>query len=337
MAVPKTNSKPQTSNSKEALRGLRFGVWSLNFCIWLSRVFCGLCLAFGISSCVPSTRPTVKIGLVAPFEGRYREIGEEVIYSARLAMREANASGGLGGYSVELMALDDDGDPAQAAEQARKLATDPQVVGVIGDWLDSTTVAAAPVLDEAGIPFLATTIAADLPATAFRLWLTESAYLAAAPDSLHCPLPCDDLETLDWLLSPTLPHTHTLTGPPLWGLRQFPRLAPDAAEGIYFIAPAPLPANSTDPTFADRYRAVSPGVEPRFLAVLAYDAAEILFSAIERDAQAAGKPTRAGVAAALATTDYSGLSGRFTFDADHNWTAAEGWLYQWHDGTIIKP
>ncbi len=330
MAVPKKNSKLQISKSKRGLRSLEFEIWSLKFGIWV--------LGFGIlTACVPSTLPTVKIGLVAPFEGRYREIGEEVIYAARLAVREANANGGLGGYSVELMAFDDGGDPAQAAEQARKLATDPQVVGVIGDWLDSTTVAAAPVLDEAGIPFLATTIAADLPATAFRLWLTDSAYLAAAPDSLHCPLPCDDLETLDWLTAHCPLPTDDCLGPPLWGLRQFPRLAPDAAEGIYFIAPAPLPADSTDPKFADRYRAVSPGVEPRFLAALAYDAAEILFSAIERDAQANGEPARAGVAAALATTDYSGLSGRFTFDADHNWTAAEGWVYQWHDGTIIKP
>ncbi|MEK7277175.1 MAG: ABC transporter substrate-binding protein, partial [Chloroflexota bacterium] len=149
---------------------------------------------------MPSTLPTVKIGLIAPFEGRYREIGEEVIYSVRLAVREANANGGLGGYSVELMAFDDGGDPAQAEEQARKLAADPQVVGVIGDWLDSTTLAAAPVLDEAGIPFLATT-AGILPPSSFRLWLPDSAYLAAAPDSLHCPLPCNDLDNLDWLSS----------------------------------------------------------------------------------------------------------------------------------------
>ncbi len=325
MDAPKKNPKSQLPNPNSGA----FVQFVAAFGIWV--------LGLGISSCAPSTRPTVKVGLIAPFEGRYREIGDEVIYSARLAVREANASGGLGGYSVELMALDDDGDPAQAAEQARKLATDPQVVGVIGDWLDSTTVAAAPVLDEAGIPFLATTIAADLPATSFRLWLTSSAYLAAAPDSLHCPLPCDNLEDLDWLDSAfRIPHS-TILGPPLWGLRQFPRLAPDAAEGIYFIAPAPLPADSADPTFADRYRAVSPGVEPRFLAALAYDAAKILFGAIERDAQAGGEPTRAGVAAALATTDYSGLSGRFMFDADHNWAEAAGWVYQWHDGAITPP
>src|SRR3972149_3971871 len=147
MDARKINSKFQISNSKVALRSLEFGrfAWSLKFVIWV--------LGFGIlTACAPSTRPTIKIGLVAPFEGRYREIGEEVIYSARLAVREANANGGLGGYSVELMAFDDGGDPAQAEEQARKLATDPQVVGVIGNWLDSTTTADPPGPDASRTP-----------------------------------------------------------------------------------------------------------------------------------------------------------------------------------------
>src|SRR5919108_607445 len=76
-------------------------------------------VAFVLTACVPVTRPVVKIGLVAPFEGRYREVGYEVIYAVRLAVREANAGGGVAGYSVELTALDDGGDSALAAHQAR--------------------------------------------------------------------------------------------------------------------------------------------------------------------------------------------------------------------------
>src|SRR5437773_8430394 len=55
-----------------------------------------------LPACVPVTRPIVKIGLVAPFEGRYRDVGYEVIYAVRLAVREANASGGVAGFAVEL-------------------------------------------------------------------------------------------------------------------------------------------------------------------------------------------------------------------------------------------
>ena len=59
-------------------------------------------------------RPTVKIGLVAPFEGRYRYVGYDVFYAVRLALQEVNAAGGVGGYHVELVAYDDGADPAMA-------------------------------------------------------------------------------------------------------------------------------------------------------------------------------------------------------------------------------
>jgi len=102
-----------------------------------------------------SVRPSIKIGLVAPFEGRYRYIGYDVLYAVRLALREANSDGGVGGYSVELVAYDDRGDPELAIQQARKLAVDPQVVAVIGHFQEQTTEAAAPVYDDSGIPLVA--------------------------------------------------------------------------------------------------------------------------------------------------------------------------------------
>ena len=113
------------------------------------------CLLLVASCSFPgSTWPTAKIGLVAPFEGRYRYVGYDVIYAVRLALREANEIGGVGGYNVELVAYDDGGDPLQAAEQARKLAVDPAVIAVIGHLREETTVAALSVYAEAGIPLV---------------------------------------------------------------------------------------------------------------------------------------------------------------------------------------
>ncbi len=100
-------------------------------------------------------RPTVKIGLVAPFEGRYRYVGYDVIYAVRLALREVNAAGGVGGYGVELVAYDDGADPAMAVEQARKLAVDPQVIAAIGHFREGTTAAALDTYAGAGIPLVA--------------------------------------------------------------------------------------------------------------------------------------------------------------------------------------
>lgn len=102
-----------------------------------------------------SVRPTVKIGLVAPFEGRYRYVGYDVIYAVRLALREANEGGGLNGHGVELAAFDDRGDPAAAGEQVPKLAVDPQVLAALGHFRRETTLAAAPGYADAGLPLLA--------------------------------------------------------------------------------------------------------------------------------------------------------------------------------------
>jgi len=96
--------------------------------------------------------PTVKIGLVAPFEGRYRYVGYDVIYAVRLALREVNASGGVGGYSVELVAYDDAADPAMAVEQVRKLSVDPEVVAALGHFRPETTAVALGVYAEEGMP-----------------------------------------------------------------------------------------------------------------------------------------------------------------------------------------
>jgi ABC-type branched-subunit amino acid transport system substrate-binding protein len=84
----------------------------------------------------------IKIGLVAPFEGRYRSIGYEAIYAARLAIREINGQGGINGYRIELVALDDRGEPDQAIVAARKLTIDPQVIAVIGHYRPASTDAA---------------------------------------------------------------------------------------------------------------------------------------------------------------------------------------------------
>jgi ABC-type branched-subunit amino acid transport system substrate-binding protein len=294
-----------------------------------------------VPACVPVTRPVIKIGLVAPFEGRYRDVGYEVIYAVRLAVREANAAGGVAGYGVELTALDDSGDPASAAEQARKLGTDPQIAGVIGDWLDATTLDAAPIYAAEGIPFLATGGTA-LPPEAFRLWLTADALRQASAEGVLCPLPCDSLDTLggsaDWLAQTRASNNSAIIfGPPLWGQPQFATLASSLANGVRFVAPAPLPADSTDPGFADRYRAISNGVEPHSNAVLAYDAARLLFAAIAQTARGSGAPSRAAVSEALAQISYSGLSGPMHFDTDHNWAEAKGWVYEWEYGQIRRP
>jgi ABC-type branched-subunit amino acid transport system substrate-binding protein len=304
---------------------------------WLLLV---MAAAAGLSACLPVSRPLIKLGLVAPFEGRYRDLGYEVIYAVRLAVREANAAGGAGGYSLALMAYDDSGDADQAAEQARKAASDPDVLGVIGHWLPATTQAAAAVYAEAGLPLLAPNTGSEapgLPDAVYRLGLPAATELAALPAGAEvCPAPCDALDDLTWLLNARAQHPGgALVGPALWGEAQFLALAGPAAEGTYFITAAPYPADSTDPAFAERYAAISNGVVPRANAVLAYDATRLLIEAIGAAADEQVTPNRAGVDAALAVTALDGLSGTLGFDADRRWVTAEAWVYQWQAGTAV--
>jgi ABC-type branched-subunit amino acid transport system substrate-binding protein len=100
--------------------------------------------------------PVLKIALVGPFEGAHRAIGYDVIYAARLAVREINQEGGIGGYRISLVSLDDSGDPELARAVAESQVIDPAVVAVVGHWLPETTAAAKPIYASAGLPFLAT-------------------------------------------------------------------------------------------------------------------------------------------------------------------------------------
>lgn len=102
-----------------------------------------------------SVKPTVKIGLAAPFEGLYRDLGYEVLHAVRLAVRQRNAAGGVGDrYLVELVALNDFNEPGEAMQQAREMAADPGVLGVLGGWSVGTASAAAPEYERLGLAFL---------------------------------------------------------------------------------------------------------------------------------------------------------------------------------------
>jgi len=114
-----------------------------------------LCLATLTSCTLPgTTRPMVKIGLVAPFEGWYRPRGYDALWAVRLAVQEANRRGGVAGYPVELVALDDHLDPQWAPQRARELVADPAVMGAVGCFSPATAQAVRPVCSAAGLPLI---------------------------------------------------------------------------------------------------------------------------------------------------------------------------------------
>ncbi len=120
-------------------------------------VFCLLITLVGLLMTACDTRgvdPVLKIGLVAPFEGEQRGIGYDVLYSARLAVREINAAGGVDGYRLNLVAYDDSTYPSEAESVAEALIVDPAVIAVLGHWQPQTNAAAQPLYAAAEMPYV---------------------------------------------------------------------------------------------------------------------------------------------------------------------------------------
>jgi ABC-type branched-subunit amino acid transport system substrate-binding protein len=255
-----SNIESQISNFKsQRIRRARV------FCLLIFE-FCNLILA----SC-GSTRPVVKFGLVAPFEGRYRPVGYDAIYAARLAVRERNAAGGVRGYRVELVAYDDGGDAQAAKERARQLALDPQVVAVIGHYRVDTSRAAWDIYAREALPLIAPVIPAD-----------------SLPDATCAG--CSFPEAFR-----TGPMSQAISG----SISLDQVFVGGAMTGTVFATGAPWP-NDIQGTqqFIANYRTVSNGAEPGPYAWATYQAAQMLFDAM---AHAPGNLTRREVGTQLAT------------------------------------
>lgn len=150
-------------------------------------VFAAVLMALALLPACSASRPILKVGLSAPFTGWDEQVGYSVIHAVRLALRESYQRGGAGGYMLELVALDDKNDPAEAAQQARELAIDPDVLAAMGGLDNEAALAAAPGYDKAGMAFV--TIGATAHAltdggsrTAFRLAPRDESIARAAAD-----------------------------------------------------------------------------------------------------------------------------------------------------------
>jgi len=159
-----------------------------------------LAIAILMGACA-GVEPVVKIGLVAPFEGRHRALGYDAIYSARLAIRQINAAGGVDGVRIALVALDDGGNQELARQAAASLIVDPDVVAVVGHGLPPVTDVARPLYRQGQLPLLPLGQEPFVPADPGRLPATfRKAYAAVTPfDEVAGPYAGPTYDAL-WLL-----------------------------------------------------------------------------------------------------------------------------------------
>lgn len=93
----------------------------------------------------------VKIGVIAPLSGDLSALGKGIENSVDLAVKQANESGELDGWTLEVAAEDDQANPDVGKNAASKLAGDSDVVGVVGTLNSSVAGTVAPVLNSANI------------------------------------------------------------------------------------------------------------------------------------------------------------------------------------------
>jgi branched-chain amino acid transport system substrate-binding protein len=104
-----------------------------------------------VSRSVLAGEKRVKIGIDVSLTGAGAEDAILVKNGAMMAIDEVNTNGGVAGYSIEAMVLDDGTatagqyDPAQAATNARKMVSDPDVVAAVGPQNSGCGKAMAPI------------------------------------------------------------------------------------------------------------------------------------------------------------------------------------------------
>jgi branched-chain amino acid transport system substrate-binding protein len=100
---------------------------------------------------------SVTVGITVPLTGSDAEQATLIKEGAMLAVDEANAAGGIGGYHIDVMVLDNGTttagqyDPAQAATNTRKLISDPAVVANVGPQMSGSGKAMAAILSQGGL------------------------------------------------------------------------------------------------------------------------------------------------------------------------------------------
>ena len=99
----------------------------------------------------PAATKTVKIGVIAPLSGDLSALGLGIKNGVQLAIDQANEEGKVEGWKIEIAAEDDTAKADVGAQVASKLASDKDVIGVVGTLNSSVALQVAPILEQANI------------------------------------------------------------------------------------------------------------------------------------------------------------------------------------------
>lgn len=107
-----------------------------------------------------------KVGIILPLTGNYAEFGQGQKVAYTMAIEDINDAGGVNGQPVVATFEDSGSDPTVSAELLKKFIEDPSYNMVYGDYDSSTSLAMAPIAQEAGFPMMCCSASnANIPLT----------------------------------------------------------------------------------------------------------------------------------------------------------------------------
>ena len=114
-----------------------------------------LAVAFATSAILSSPAlADIKIGSTLAQTGPASFLGDPESKTMKMLVVEQTAKGGNNGHKIQLIMYDDGANPNKARTFATRLIEDDQVVAVIGGSTTGTTMAMAPVFQDANIPLI---------------------------------------------------------------------------------------------------------------------------------------------------------------------------------------
>ncbi len=122
----------------------------------LSALIVAVLLLTGIvSGCGGLASNDIKIGLLNEMTGANATMGTSAANGAKMAIKEANAKGGVLGKQIQAVIGDNKSEPSESANAMTKLTTQDRVAAVTGVFASSNAIAASSVAEGSKVPFLA--------------------------------------------------------------------------------------------------------------------------------------------------------------------------------------
>jgi len=112
-------------------------------------------LLLGLPAAGPAAaQEKLKLGLVAAMSGQSAKSGEAIMRGLSIAADEINAKGGVLGKQIEIVARDDESNPAKGAIAARELVQRERVAALFGGIDTPVSIAIVPFANSAKVPFM---------------------------------------------------------------------------------------------------------------------------------------------------------------------------------------